>query len=73
MTESGWTYYGDNFTVYTNVKSLCCTLVTNIILFVDYTLKMKLHVNITTQDDIYHSDLYKRKLCTDELLLNTED
>lgn len=71
MTEGGWSYYGDLFAVCTNVESLCHTPENNI-LFVDYTLIIKLHVNINNSDDIYHSDLYKRNLCTDELFLNTE-
>ena len=32
-------YCGDNFTIYTNNKSLCCTPKTNIVLYVNYTWK----------------------------------
>ena len=32
------TYCGDNFTIYTNIKSLQCTLKINVMLYVKYTL-----------------------------------
>ena len=31
------TYCGDHFAIYTNIKSLCCTPETNIMLYVNYT------------------------------------
>lgn len=37
VMDVNWTYYGDHFTIYIYVKLLCCTLVTNIILYVNYT------------------------------------
>ena len=35
--DGHWTYCGDHFTVYTNIKSQCCTTETNMILYVNYT------------------------------------
>ena len=39
-----WTYCGDYFTVYTNIKSLYCTPETNIILCFNYGSKIKLKI-----------------------------
>lgn len=33
----GWTSCGDHFAVYKNIKSLCCTPETNLVLYVNYT------------------------------------
>lgn len=35
-TDVNYTYYGDNFIMYTNIKSLCCTPEANII-YINYT------------------------------------
>ena len=35
------TYCGDHFTIYTNIKSLCCIPETNIMLYVNYTSILK--------------------------------
>ena len=35
------THCGEHFKIYTNVKSLCCTPETNIILYVNYASKKK--------------------------------
>ena len=38
MGTAGYqTYPGDQFIVYINIKSACCTLATNIILYINYT------------------------------------
>ena len=45
--RGNWSHSGDHFMMYKNIKSLCCTLETNIILYVNYnpvkffTLKKK--------------------------------
>ena len=41
LTGNNRTYYGDHFTIYTNIKSLCCTPETNITLYINYTLPKK--------------------------------
>lgn len=33
----GWTYFGDHFAIYTDIKSLCCIPATNIMLYVNDT------------------------------------
>lgn len=38
----GWTYFGDHFAIYTDIKSLCCIPATNIMLYVtDTSIKKK--------------------------------
>lgn len=37
MTDGNQIYGGDNFVMYKNIKSLCCTLEINIILYISYT------------------------------------
>ena len=39
--DGDWAYYGNHFTAYTSVESLCCTLETNLMLYVNYTIKKK--------------------------------
>ena len=34
--DVNWTYCGDHFYMYTNIKSLYCTLATNIMLYINY-------------------------------------
>ena len=36
-----WTYFGDHFIIYANIKALCCTLETNMMLYVNCTLIKK--------------------------------
>ena len=38
MTDGDYTYHDEHRIIYINVKSLCCTPETNIILYVNYTL-----------------------------------
>ena len=38
MTDVNWTYYGDYFAIYTNIKSSCYTTETDMMLYVNYTL-----------------------------------
>lgn len=38
--DVNYTYYGDHFTIYLNIESLCCTPVTNT-LWVDYISILK--------------------------------
>ena len=38
VTDVNWTYCGDHFIMYKNIKSLYCTPETNIILYVKYNL-----------------------------------
>lgn len=40
MADGYWTYSDDHFVRYINVESLCCTLETIVILYVNYTLKI---------------------------------
>ena len=37
MVTDGYQTYSDQFVMYINVESLCCTPETNIILYVNYT------------------------------------
>ena len=37
VTDFNWIYCGKHFVMYTNIKSLCCTSETNIMLYVNYT------------------------------------
>ena len=41
VTDGNYTYWGDNFAMYTHIKSICCTPETNTVLYVDYTLIRK--------------------------------
>ena len=41
VTDGSQTYPGGHFAMYTNVESVCRTLETNIILYVNYTSKRK--------------------------------
>lgn len=41
VTDVNCTYCGGHFTVYTNVKSLCCLPETKITLYVNYPSKKK--------------------------------
>lgn len=43
------TYSADCFAVYTNVKSLCCVLATNIMLSINYTT-IKNALNVTARE-----------------------
>ena len=46
MTDVVWTYCGDQFAVYTNVKLVCCIPETNIVLYVNYTALKKIQPDI---------------------------
>ena len=42
MVKSGnYTYHGDHFVIYKNIKSLCCTPETDIMLKLNFNLKQK--------------------------------
>ena len=43
VTDVNQTYYGDHFTIYTNVESLFCTPETSIMLYVRCTLIKNYH------------------------------
>ena len=60
MTDGNWTYCDDHFAMYTNVKSICCTLETNIIVYVNYTL-----INLKKEETmILLLHVNKEVLCT---------
>ena len=41
VMDVNYTYHGDHFTIYTNVKSFCCTPETNIMLYVNIYTSIK--------------------------------
>ena len=41
VTVGNYAYHGGHFLIVLNVKSLCCTPETNVLLYVDYTLIFK--------------------------------
>ena len=45
VTDGNYTYQGEHFIIYINVKSLCCTPETNIILYANCT-KIEKKINI---------------------------
>lgn len=54
MMMDNYTYFGDNFTIYTNTASLCCTYDLNIALYVNYT-SVKKKINGNARNDQHGS------------------
>lgn len=46
IMDGDWAYC-NHFTAYTSVESLCCTLETNLMLYVNYTIKKEKKRNAT--------------------------
>lgn len=66
-TNVNWTYRGDHFAVYTNIKSLCCILETNIMLWqvVLNFFKKRKSLNICQSSEWVNEYINKKDVTTD--------
>lgn len=70
-------FKGDNFAVYTNIKSLCCTSKTKIMLFFNYASvkknknTKKIIFNIKVLLTFKSTNTLKNKLCSYKMLISS--
>ena len=61
VTYCNYTYHGDHFEIYRNIKSLCCTTGTNIVLWFNYTSKTNKQTYNQTHRKRYQICGYQRQ------------